>query len=168
LHTFLAGFFSILYHVYVKTCIAGLGTSIYSTRTTQSISQNILLLNIQENRLAKFGVRACFFRSKPANPCLIVCHCGFQNWVSSLNRRRYERTISKRRFVTLPSTFRYPARKHFSVSQFFRDGVCRVPINNSDAADRFRIATRWFDEISSHELRSHRTVMCRHDHGHGC
>jgi hypothetical protein len=51
LHTFLAGFFKILFHVCFKTCITGRATSIYSICTTQSISQNVLILNIQETTM---------------------------------------------------------------------------------------------------------------------
>lgn len=113
MHAFLAGFFSVSFHVYFKTCIAERATSIYSIRTTQNMSKNIALLNKQEIHLAKFGVcvfERVFLRSKMVDPCLIACHCGFQNWFSSLNRRRCERAISKRRFF-------YPSVRRFGTHQ---------------------------------------------------
>jgi hypothetical protein len=103
------------------------------------------------------------------NPCLIACHWGFQTWFSSLNRRRCEIPISKRLFF-YPSVRRFGTQHAHTLRCPSSSGTvfCRVPINNSDAADGFRIATRRFNEISSFALRSHQTVICRHDHGHGC
>jgi hypothetical protein len=66
-----------------------------------------------------------------------------RNWFSSINRRRCERAISKRRFfppyvrrlgTQRAYTSRYPISPE-TVS-------CVVPFNNSSAADTFRIATR--------------------------
>lgn len=98
-----------------QDCVAGRATSIYSIPTTQNMSKNIALLNIQEKHLAKFGVCVCFFLYyfylkgvKMLDPSLIACHCGFQNWFSSLNRRRCETAISKRRFF-----FFYPSVRRF-------------------------------------------------------
>jgi len=58
-----------------QDCVAGRATSIYSIPTTQNMSKNIALLNIQEKHLAKFGVCVCFFfilflfkRSKNVGP----------------------------------------------------------------------------------------------------
>jgi len=135
------------------------------------MSKYIALLNIPENHLAKFVVcvfERVFLRGKMVDPCLIACHYGFQNWFSSLNRRRCERAISKRRFF-YPSVRRFGTQHAHILRCPSSSGTAfwRLPINNSSAVDRFRIATRRFNKISSpFALRVHRTAMCRHDHGH--
>ena len=91
-----------------------------------------------------------FLRSKMVDPYLIACHCGFQNWFSSLNRRRCESAISKRRLF-YPSVRRFGTQHAHTLRCPSSSGTafCRVPINNSGAVDRFRIATRRINKISS-------------------
>jgi len=103
------------------------------------------------------------------DPSLIACHCGLQNWFSSLNRRRCERAISNRRLFTLTSDILVPSAHT----------LCDVPVLQGQRFVGFRLTTpaQWIDfelrpvgltkSVPLFVLRLHRTLLYRHDHGHG-